>query len=145
MKMRFGVFAVILAVLSGCTGFGVRFAGDVSAVECRKGPSGPPRLINIDIKHDKKKIDKPGRACARPGDVLWFKVKEKKGDKRVSVEGKNAKSDWIVGGGRKAWFFVPVPFDILDDGDEDGELFEYSIFVEDGPDLDPEVRVRHNY
>ena len=145
MKMRLAVIAITLSVLTGCTGFGVKFAGDTSAVECRGGPSGEPKLVVINIRYDKEKIDKPARACARPGDLLWFKVKSKKDDRRVSVEGKNTESNWISGGGKHAWFFVPVPYGIIDDGDDDGELFRYSILVEDGPDLDPEVRVRHNY
>ena len=145
MKVRAAICVLILAVLSGCTGFGVKFAGGISAGECRGGPSGTPKLIVINIKHDNEKITKPERACARPGDMLWFKVKNKKGDKLVSVEGKNTESEWIKGGGKQDWFFVPVPFDIIDDDDEDGELFRYRIMVEDGPDLDPEVRVRHSY
>jgi hypothetical protein len=144
MKVRWAIGTIGLLVISGCTGFGVSFTGDDSDDQCRRGPSGAPKLIVINIKYDDKKIDRPGRACARPGDTLWFKIKAKH-SRQVSVAGKEEPDNWIRGGSKHAWFFVPVPYDAIEENDDDGEVFSYSIMVEDGPDLDPEVLVRHSF
>ena len=146
MTMRLALALLCALAMSACTTPGLQFSGDRSGT-CDKGPDGATKLIVINIKKDKKKdkkISKPERACARPGDILWFKVKVK-GDKTVEVKGKNLADEWIEGRSDKGWFFVTVPTDVIEEDDEDGEDFEYSIFVDDFDDLDPEVRVRHSF
>ena len=116
---------------------------------CSPGPQGPPRLIPVNIIYTPDKIVDPGMKCARPGDVLWFRLNGKP-DKDASVEGKTANDIWIQGSGkifprqREGWFFVPVPVDVIPDNVEE-EDFGYTIRVDGSPDLDPEVRIRHNY
>ena len=138
VNIRLSTGMLSLLLISGCIGYGVSFSGDKSDAECRKGPTGPSKLIVINIKYDDKNINRPHRACARLGDTLWFKVKNKH-QKRVSVKGKD--NEWISGSSKHAWFFVPVPFNALEEK-EDERIFEYSIMVEGLPDLDPEVLVR---
>ena len=139
MIMRLIVPLVCVLTLSACTGLGVK-----SAKECRKGPHGPPRLVPITIVYTPGKIvENPGRACARPGDTLWFRLKGQPG-KLVSVEGKNVDSAWISGSGRNTWFYVYVPLDIIAPAVAEKD-FEYKISAEGSLDLDPVVRVKHNY
>ena len=138
VNIRLATGILGLLFLSGCTGFGVRYSADKSDQDCRKGPTGPSKLIVINIKYDDKEIHKPNRACARLGDTLWFKVKVKQ-KKSVSVEGKD--NDWIKGESSMNWFFVQVPSDALEEGEE-RRVFEYGIMVDGLPNLDPEVLVR---
>lgn len=139
MMMRLTLSLICVLAMSACTGFGVK-----SAKECRSGPSGPPRLVPITIVYTPNKIvENPGQACARPGDTLWFRLNGQPG-KLVSVEGKNVDDAWISGSGKIGWFFVPVPVNVIP-GAVDEKVFEYKISAEGSLDLDPEIRVRHNY
>ena len=139
MIMRLTVSLICMLALSACTGFGVK-----SAKECRGGPQGPPRLVPITIVFTPNKIiENPGQACARPGDMLWFKLRGP-GSKLVTVEGKNVDDAWINGKGKNGWFFVFVRLDVIPP-EVDEKVFEYKITAEGSLDLDPEVRVRHSF
>lgn len=139
MLMRMIVSLISILALSACTGLGV-----TSAKECRTGPHGPPRLVPITIVFTPNKIvENPGRACARPGDTLWFKLRGPKA-KLVTVEGKDVDDAWISGSGKNRWFFVSVPIDVIPPAVSEKD-FNYKITAEGSLDLDPEVRVRHSF
>ena len=143
MKLTLTVAVVTSLALSGCTSF--RTVDGASS--CKNTPFGDPVILKVDIKEKRnanKKIDDVSRVCARPGDLLQFKIKVK--GKNASVEGKEVEDEWIKGGtsNRKAWFWVIVPEDVLEE-DEDEALFEYNIHLEDFDSLDPEVRIRRTY
>ena len=139
MIMRVTVSLICVLALSACTGYGVK-----SAKECRKGPHGPPRLVPITIVYTPSKVvENPGRACARPGDTLWFKLKGQPG-KLVAVEGKDVADAWISGNGKNTWFFVPVPLNVLAPAVDEKD-FEYKITAEGSLPLDPVVRVKREY
>ena len=104
-------------------------------------------MVRVKFREDREDIttiEEPPTICANPGDLLLFRIDTKQ-RKNATAIGKTVDSanDWIRGGTDigKRWFWVVVPFDILED-DEDEKSFFYDITVEDFPDIDPEVRVR---
>jgi hypothetical protein len=144
MHLRIASVALCAIVVSGCSTLGLSIANTRT---CDNVPAGPPKLIVINVREDRKNpgnIENPGRSCARPGDILWFKIKEN--NRNASVVDKDDPSEWLKGNSveKRPWFFVMVPHDVLEEG-EDEAIFEYEISLDGFPDLDPEVRVRRSF
>ena len=143
MKLQLLVVVALGFVLGGCTTYRTVAVAD----SCAGKASDKPKVVRVKFRerrNDKTKIEEPPVACVHPGDLLMFRIDTKK-RKNATVTGKIANPDnaWIRGGTntRKRWFWVAVPYDILE-ADEDEKSFFYDITVEDFPDIDPEVRVR---
>ena len=133
MMIRLTVSLIFLMALSSCGSL-------QSTKDCPTFPAGPPKVVLINIVYTQNAIIKPSSACARPGDVLRFKLSGNP-NVQVAVNGKTAPDAWIKGTGKNKWFFVVVPHNqVTDPGAE--EIYKYTISAVGSPDLDPEVRIR---
>ncbi len=133
MMIRLTVSLMILMALSAC-------ANLQSTKNCPTFPMGPPKVVLINIVYTPNAIIYPSRACARPGDVLRFKLSGN-ANVPVAVNGKTAPDAWIKGTGKNKWFFVVVPHDLVT-GPGAEKTYKYKISAAGSPDLDPEVRIR---
>ena len=133
MLIRLPVAFFILIALSACDGV-------LQNKGCPAYPSGPPKVVMINIIYTPNAIISPPRACARPGDVLRFKLSGNP-NVQVAVQGKTAPDAWIKGTGKKEWFYVVVPYGVLPAG-VDEKSYNYNVTAAGSPDLDPEVRIR---
>ena len=128
------VSLLLLVALSAC-------ASLQSTKSCPSWPSGPPKLVPININYNSNGIVvAPPKACARPGDVLRFKIFGA-ANVPVTVNGKAPADAWVKGSGKNKWFYVIVPHDLLPD-DVDEKTYNYKVSATGSPDLDPEVRIR---
>ena len=108
---------------------------------CPEGGERPPDIKVVNINYMATPIQvSPERVCARPGDVIWFKLNGKP-NSDVVVEAKETGAPWLKGGGRQSWFYAVVPFDI--DAPE-AIPFYYKVTYKNKV-LDPEVRVKNSY
>ena len=107
------------------------------------------KQVNVNYMVDPIKVTPPA-LCVQPGDILRFKLNGNSEIKDVRVKGKEEVDAWIAGNnkGKKPFFFVLVPADILPSGSDaipyPERVFYYSVIV-NGTDYDPEVRVKDNY
>lgn len=134
MMMPRTVSLLLLIALSACVSL-------QSTKGCPGGPSGPPKLVPININYNSEKIVvAPPIACARPGDLLRFKLVGA-ANVPVAVNGKTPADVWVKGSGKNQWFYVIVPHDLLPDG-VNYKTYKYKVSATGSPDLDPEVRIR---
>ncbi len=134
MMMPRTVSLLLLIALSACVSL-------QSTKGCPGGPGGPPKLVPININYNSERIVvAPPIACARPGDLLRFKLVGA-ANVPVAVNGKTAPDAWIKGTGKNKWFFVVVPHDLVT-GRGAEKTYKYNISAAGSPDLDPEVRIR---
>ncbi len=127
------VSLLLLMALSACV-------SQQSTKDCPTYPMGPPKVVLINIVYTPNAIIYPSRACARPGDVLRFKLSGNP-SVLVAVNGKTAPDAWIKGAGKNKWFYVVVPHDLQSDGAYE-KTYKYKVSAAGSPDLDPEVRIR---
>lgn len=155
MLMRSILLLVFWLTLSGCA------ASAENGIE-EIDPDDPKNCSTIDNKRDPivKQVNinymvtpikvTPPRLCVQPGDILRFKLNGNQSIKNVRVEGKEASDAWIAGSnsGKKPFFYVVVPADILPPGSDEipypERVFYFSVIVDD-TNYDPEVRVKDNY
>lgn len=144
MNIRLMLSLFLALVVSSCT-----TVGTIHRSECNPGPHGLPREIPITIVYTPNGIVDPGTRCARPGDVLKFKLRGKPGV-FVSVESSETGGEWLRGRGKmpekakEGVFWVPVPLTAIPP-ESAGKDFKYTIKATGLDDLDPVVRVKHTY
>lgn len=109
--------------------------------ECTTGGPRAPKIkvVNINYMPDPMVVA-PNSVCARPGDVLRFKLNGKPSED-VKVQSKVSGVVWLDGGGKNGSFYIVIPWNM---NAETEQVFKYKV-VYGTKVLDPEVRVKNNH